>query len=79
MNNEVTKEKYLLNKLKERREELGLSQRGLCAIIDMKQPSLVKIEKGLISPQLNTLLKIMEPLGLTIKFVPINNNEKNDI
>ena len=58
MNEEVIKEKTLLNTIKEQREMLGLSQRGLCSIIDMQQPSLVKIEKGLISPQLNTLLKI---------------------
>lgn len=66
------KEEEILNQIKERRENLGFSQRGLCAIIDMKQPSLVKIEKGLISPRLNTLLKILEPLGLTIEFVPID-------
>ena len=69
--NRVRNEEQLLNQIKERREDLGFSQRGLCAIIDMKQPSLVKIEKGLISPRLNTLLKILEPLGFTIEFVEI--------
>lgn len=63
------KELELLIQIKNIREELGLSQRGLCSIIDMKQPSLVKIENGLISPQLNTILKVLDPLGYTIKLV----------
>ena len=65
----VEKELELLIQIKNLREDLGLSQRGLCSIIDMKQPSLVKIENGLVSPQLNTLLKILDPLGYTIAFV----------
>ncbi len=70
--NQKEKEKQILQQIKISREAHGFSQRGLCAIIDMSQPSLVKIEKGMISPQLNTLLKILEPLGLTIKIVPID-------
>lgn len=63
-------EKELLSKIKKEREKRGFSQRGLCAIINMSQPSLFKIENGLISPQLKTLLKILEPLELTIEIVP---------
>lgn len=76
MNTENLKEveKQLLKSIKEARAYHGFSQRGLCAIIDMQQPSLVKIENGDISPQLNTLLKILEPLGLTVEFVPIAKN-----
>lgn len=70
------KELMLLNQIKEKRESLGISQRGLCAIIDMYQPSLVKIENGTVSPQLNTLLKILEPLGLTIEFVTKQENSE---
>lgn len=79
MQEELLKEKELklLEQLKIQRERCGFSQRGLCAIIDMKQPSLVKIEKGLSSPQLNTLLKILEPLGLTIEFVPLKEEKKD--
>ena len=63
------KEQELLAEIKRKRENYGLSQRGLCSIIDMSQPSLVKIENGMISPQLNTLLKILEPLGYTLEIV----------
>ncbi len=60
------KELELLNQLKIARVSSGFSQRGLCAIVGMQQPSLVKIENGSISPQLNTILKLLEPLGLTL-------------
>ncbi len=62
----IQKEKELLKEIKKARKEKKISQRGLCAILNMQQPSLVKIENGRISPQLNTLLKILEPLGLTL-------------
>ncbi len=78
MENENLKkiEKHLLSQIKEARAYHGFSQRGLCAIIDMKQPSLVKIENGEISPQLNTLLKILEPLGMTVQFVPVESKNQ---
>lgn len=70
------KEIALLNQMKRERELRGFSQRGLCAIINMQQPSLVKIEKSLISPQLNTILKILEPLGLTLEIQKIEKEEE---
>lgn len=68
-------EQKILSQIREKREQHGFSQRGLCAILNMQQPSLVKIEKGLISPQLNTLLKILEPLGLTLKVTKIDDSK----
>ena len=69
------RELEILSQIRNAREDLGFSQRGLCAILNMQQPSLVKIENGCISPQLNTLLKILEPLGLTLKITQIDNSE----
>lgn len=79
MNNYDLKEKELeiLSNIRAVREVHGFSQRGLCAILNMQQPSLVKIEKGMISPQLNTLLKILEPLGLTLELTKIDYQKKN--
>ncbi|MCI8394813.1 MAG: helix-turn-helix transcriptional regulator [Bacilli bacterium] len=73
MNELKRKEIEILAQIKQERENHGFSQRGLCAIINMQQPSLVKIEKGQISPQLDTLLKILEPLHRTLKIVPIDD------
>lgn len=54
----------------EARKKKNLSQRDLSALTNIKQPSIVKIEKGKNSPQINTLLKILSPLGYTLKVVP---------
>lgn len=69
------REVFLLQTLAEIRKDKGFTQREICAIMDMKQPSLAKIERGLISPQLNTLLKILEPLGYTIAFQKIEKEQ----
>lgn len=77
MNQIKEKELELLNQMKIARISSGFSQRGLCAIINMQQPSLVKIENGTISPQLNTILKILEPLGLTLTISKIEEEKEN--
>lgn len=52
------------------REEKGLSQKELAEMCGMKQPTLAKLEKGKHSPQVNSLLKILLPMGYTLKIVP---------
>lgn len=58
----------LLEEISKLRKEKKLSQRQLASIIGMKQPMLAKIEKGKNSPQLNTLLNILDSLGYTIEY-----------
>lgn len=72
--NYVTYEKKLLDleyeileNISKYRKEMGISQRDLCKMINMKQPYLVKIENKQISPSLNTILKILDALDLNIK------------
>ena len=72
----VNNEKNLLDleydfieKLSKIRKEKGISQRELCKMINMKQPYLVKIEKREISPSLNTILKIINALNLSLNVV----------
>ena len=49
------------------RKEKHLSQRDLCKLIDMKQPYLVKIENKKVSPNLNTILKILDALDCNLE------------
>lgn len=70
----IDKEFELISKLSEYRKEQGLSQRDLCNLIGIHQPALVKIEKGANSPQLNTILKILDVLGYTIEFKKIKKS-----
>ena len=54
------------------REKSKISQRLLSKITGIKQPAISKIEKHKNSPQLNTILKLLTPLGYTLEVVPID-------
>lgn len=58
----------LINELVKLRKEKQLSQRELCELINFKQPTLAKIEKRKNSPQLSTLIKILDALDYHIEF-----------
>lgn len=58
----------LINELSRLRKEKELSQKELCEIINFKQPTLAKIEKRKNSPQLSTLIKILDALDYHIEF-----------
>lgn len=55
----------------EKRNALGISQRELAKLCGLPQSSIARIESGKTTPKLDTLLKIMHPLGLKIKLVSI--------
>lgn len=55
----------------EKRNTLGISQRELAQLCGLPQSSIARIESGKTNPKLDTLLKIMHPLGLKIKLVSI--------
>lgn len=57
------------------RKNNKLSQEELSKKAGLKQSALARVEKGLHSPSINTLIKILTPLGYTLKVVPINNNK----
>ena len=48
------------------RKERGLSQRGLEELSGVKQPVIARMENGSTSPQLDTVLKVLAPLGKTL-------------
>lgn len=49
----------------------GMTQKELEKISGVRQPIIARIEKGIVAPQLSTLMKILEPLGQTLAIVPI--------
>ena len=63
----------LIGELIKARNEKGISQKELEALSGVKQPVIARIEKGNVSPQLTTLLKVLAPLGKTLKVVPIED------
>ena len=53
------------------RQEKGISQKDLEALSGVKQPVIARMETGKTSPQLDTILKVLAPLGMTLAVVPI--------
>lgn len=51
----------------EKRMELGISQRELAEICGIPHSSVARIESYAVKPNVETLIKIMLPLGLTLK------------
>ena len=55
----------LIGELIKARKERGLSQRELEALSGVKQPVIARMENGSTVPNLNTILKVLAPLGKT--------------
>ena len=62
----------LIGKMVEAREQKGLSQRELAELSGVKQPAIARLESMKTTPQIDTLFKVLNPLGYTISIVPIN-------
>lgn len=60
-------EKSLIDSVIDIREKKGLSQIELAKKANMKQSQLARFEKAVHSPQINSLIKILYPLGYTLK------------
>lgn len=54
----------------EKRNELGISQRELAQMCGMPQSSVARIESYKTSPKLDTLLKLLQHLGLSLSVAP---------
>lgn len=64
----------LITALVEARRERGISQRQLEEMSGVKQPQIARMERGDANPQLDTLLKVLAPLGKTLAIVPLHTN-----
>ena len=64
----------LIGKLIEAREQKGLSQRELAKLSGVKQPAIARLESMKTTPQIDTLFKILNPLGYTLSIVPLKSD-----
>jgi DNA-binding XRE family transcriptional regulator len=53
------------------RNERGISQKKLEALSGVRQPVIARMERGITSPQLDTVLKVLAPLGKTLAVVDL--------
>ena len=63
---EAEAEASIISAMIRQRSALGLSQRDLAALCDIPQSSVARIESSKTTPRLDTLLKLLNQLGLTL-------------
>lgn len=60
----------LISELIHARQEQGMTQKRLEELSGVKQPVIARMELGQTNPQIDTLLKVLAPLGKTLAIVP---------
>lgn len=68
--NRISFEVELIGKLVDAREAKGLTQQELAEQAGIKQSALARLESMKATPQIDTLFKILKPLGYTLAIVP---------
>ena len=58
------------------RKERGITQQKLEELSGVRQPVIARMERGATSPQLDTVLKVLAPLGKTLAVVPLELDTK---
>ena len=61
----------LISEFVKARNEKGITQRKLEELSGVRQPVIARIERGHISPQIETLVKMLAPRGKTLGIVPL--------
>ena len=72
----ITMEKQLIEEMIRLREEKGLTQSQLAEMCNVKQPVIARMERDAHSPQVDSLLKVLVPMGYMLQIVPIDNDMK---
>ena len=68
---EIQLEMDIIEAVIEVRKKNNLTQRELSKKSGIRQPVIARIEKYTNSPQTNTLIKLLYPMGYTIRVVPL--------
>lgn len=60
----------LIGKLIEAREAQGLTQEQLAEVAGIKQSAIARLENMKATPQIDTLFKVLTPMGYKLTIVP---------
>lgn len=74
---EMELEKQVIRATIEARKKANITQQELSKLSGIIQPSIAKIERGVRIPQYTTLIKLLYPLGYTLKVVPLEKNKNS--
>lgn len=66
----------IIGELIKARQEQGISQKKLEELSGVKQPVIARMEKGVTDPRLDTVMKLLLPLGKTLAVVSLDNHEQ---
>ena len=66
----------LITAMVKARQEQGISQRKLEELSGVSQPVIARMEKGVVSPQVDTLLRVLAAMGKTLAIVPMHTATK---
>lgn len=69
--NAIELEKDLIRTMIHIREAKGLTQSQLAQMCNVKQPVIARMESAVHSPQIDSLLRVLAPLGYTLQIAPI--------
>ena len=75
---EIQLEMDIIEATIEARKKNNLTQRQLSDISGVKQPAIARIERYVNSPQTSTLIRLLYPMGYTIKVVPLEKHKTID-
>jgi len=67
----------LIGKLIEARESKGLSQKELADLSGLKQSAIARLESMRATPKIDTLFKVLQPMGYTLAIVSEDNSAKS--
>ena len=73
---EIQLEMDLIKAVIDTRKKSKLTQRDLSKKSGIKQPVIARIESNINSPHVSTLIKILYPMGYTLRVVPIRATKK---
>ena len=65
----ISLEESLIMAVVDAREKSGLTQKQLSELCGIKQPVIARLESAVHSPQINSIIRILKPLGYTLVVV----------
>lgn len=68
---EIQLEEDIIEATIKARKQNNLSQRDLSEKTGLKQSAIARLEKGAHSPSTSTLIKLLYPMGYTLRVVPL--------
>ena len=73
---EAEAEAQIIGALIQQRAALGLSQRDLASLCNIPQSSVARLESNKITPRLDTILKLLNEMGLTLSVTKLSTGNK---